>query len=350
MNRFSKFSFALLLAFVLFCASTNYAFQGRGGEGIKPNSPGKPSTPVTPTPKGRGKGRSPTKKPPVAKPSPPSTAPAPTTPALTLAELIVNANSSGCTVIVDGEVKGTTNSANTLKIAALKQGNHTIIIRKDGYREEKREVALVAGHSETLTVELKPILSLADALTKAEEDYRAEKYGNVIESLTEIVKTNPENARVNLLLGKSYYMQGKADSWLYLEKAFNLGERIELPVKHRHGGNLLKGKISELCTGIVVFQKSSFEFHTKDRKPDEEDFIVTASKILQIKNEAAESGKLFVEVLVSKGRKEAKEKYDFYSILADVGRDKGLATVSCSGARCQNMMETVYKLLQKFKQ
>jgi hypothetical protein len=319
---------------------TVYAFQGKAGEKTKtdeskPPVTSKPSV----TPKSAPRGTQLSKMPPA--------------PSL-MADLTISTGLAGCSVILDGETKGATNNSGGIKLTALKPGEHIVIIRKDGYREEQRNITLYAQRSEALEVSLKVLptkLSIPAVMEKAETDFHNEKYVDVIVSCLEVLKLEPEHPRANLLLGQSYFLTGKSDSLAYLSKAIILGEALKLPIKHHHSGGvkgILRGKIDELCSGYIVLRKGFFEFHSNDRSG--EDFNISVSNIVEIKNEANESGKLFVKVQISNGKKESQEKYNFYSQPTVVNRDKGVAAVSCTSPYCVRMIDTLHKLLLQIKQ
>jgi tetratricopeptide (TPR) repeat protein len=338
-----SFLFMLMLALPL----SAFALQGKGGEKLT-TSPTTPSSPKKePSPKLKGKGKASSSKSVVVNPSaPPASS--------TWAELIVSTGLAGCSIILDGETKGATNGAGVLKLSSIKPGEHLIIIRKDGYHEEKQTINLFAGKSDALEIKLKllpPKRSVPEAIAKAEEDYRNEKYKDVIEICLEVLKAQSDHPRGNLLLGQSYYIYGDAETAItYLSKAFLLGETITIPIKHHNVSKLgiLKGGGDELRLGFLILRKGAFEFHCKDNP--EKDFIVSSDKIIEIKNESHKEGRIYVKVKIPKGKKESEENYNFHVYLAQIKRNSiGKEGVVCDSPGCTPMVNTLHKLLQQIK-
>ncbi|MBI3650588.1 MAG: PEGA domain-containing protein [Acidobacteria bacterium] len=336
------YAIVLSLLIILACSLSSYGVQGAGGETITPGAatPKKPTVPPKTRPRGKGHGT------PASTPAP---APSP------LADLIVSTSLSGCAILIDGEYRGATNHTGILRLAALKPGEHILTLRKDGYREAQQTINLFAGRSESLEVRLKllpPKRSVPELLEKANADYHSDHFAEVIESTVEILKSQPDHAKANLLLGQSYFALGNRDQAnAYLLKAYALGEPISLPIKHHHLSKLgiLNGKANELCMGVLVFRKGGFEFHSKDKA--EEDFTITVDKIIEIKNEAYKEGRLSVRVKIPKGKKEAEVTYNFHVHFAEVRRNAaGVAMLACDNPNCVPLVDTLQKLLQQIKQ
>jgi hypothetical protein len=115
-----------------------YAFQGGSGGG---KGPKKPETTASPKPS----------------PTPRATGPKATpTPAL-LAELSVNSFMPGCEVLIDGQVRGTTNGTGVLQIPGLKPKDYRVVVRKRGYEELPRTVTLGPGIKASEEFRLTPL-------------------------------------------------------------------------------------------------------------------------------------------------------------------------------------------------
>lgn len=343
--RSLKYGLLITLALLAF-QTTGYGFQGAGGEEITKGST---------TPKGPSKAKKVVPKKQPSLPSytvPASGAPIPSA-APVLAEMVINTSLAECTVLLDGEIKGRTNSSGVLKLTALRPGSHIIMVRRNGYRDEQRNVELYGGRSDTFTLTLSRILTVPELLTNAEDAYRNARYGEVISSCREALASQPDNPRANLLLGEAYYMSGQTESAALLWKAISLGEVVTLPVKHHHGGALgiligtTTGKFDDLCSGNLVLRKGLVEFHSKEKS--NEDFSVALDKIVEVKNEAQKGGRLFVKVKVPKGNKDSDKKYNFHAPAAAIVRLK-VSDVYCQDPSCGAAVDTLYALLQKLKQ
>jgi hypothetical protein len=149
-----KTAFALVLAVALAPCMPSSAAQGAGREPSAPQGGGREVSPPVPQPK--PKPRSPAGKTGGSRSTRKSTSSsAPKTPAT--AELSVRSSPPGCDVAIDGNPVGKTDSGGLLTVASIKPGRHTVSIRKDRYREERREVTLVAGGDRAVDVTLAPV-------------------------------------------------------------------------------------------------------------------------------------------------------------------------------------------------
>ncbi len=335
-----KYGLLITLALLVF-QSTGYGFQGGGGEEIN-KTPGPTKGPNKP-----GLGKSGPKNPTVLQPSrgPAGSSPgAPPAPAL--AEAIINTSLSDCIIMLDGDTKGRTNGSGVFKLIAVRPGSHVITVRRNGYRDQQRNVELYGGRSETISFTLSRILTVPELVTNAEEAYRNARYDEVIASCREALASQPDNPRANLLFGQASYMTGQADSATPLWKALSLGEAVTLPIKHHHGnvGGLLTGKFDDLCSGNLILRKGLIEFQSKEKS--DENFSVQINKIIEVKNEIRKGGRLSLKVKIPKGNKETDKTYNFHALAALVFRPN----VVCVEPSCGVTVDTLYTLLQKLKQ
>lgn len=333
-----KYGRLIALALLIF-QSTGYGFQGSAGEESKKV--------LTPPKESRKPGKAGLKKPPPLPSRPVSTGGSPSTPpAPTLAEVVINTSLSDCIIILDGDTKGRTNGSGVLKLTALHPGSHIVTVRRNGYRDEQRNVELHGGRSETISFTLSRILSVSELVTNAEEAYRNARYGEVITACREALIAQPDNPRANLLLGEAAYMTGQVDSATPLWKALALGEVVTLPIKHHHAGMgiIITGKIDDLCSGNLVLQKGQIGFQSKEKS--DENFSVQISKLVEVKNEDRKGGRLSVKVKLPKGNKESDKTYNFHAMAAVAARPN----VICGEPSCAATVDTLYTLLQKLKQ
>jgi hypothetical protein len=66
----------------------------------------------------------------------------------------VRTTPGGCDVSIDGNDAGTTDSGGTLTFGPVSAGKHVVTIRKDRYREERRDVTFASGADRSLEVTL----------------------------------------------------------------------------------------------------------------------------------------------------------------------------------------------------
>jgi hypothetical protein len=333
-----KYGLLITLALLTF-QSTGYGFQGSAGEEVK-RAPGSTKEPGKP-------GKAGPKKPPSLSARPVSTGGVPgAPPAPALAEVVINTSLADCIIMLDGDTKGRTNGSGVLKLTAVRPGSHIVTVRRNGYRDEQRNVELYGGRSDTISFTLSRILSVPELVTNAEEAYRNARYAEVLASCREALAAQPDNPRANLLFGQASYMTGQVDSATALWKALSLGEVVTLPIKHHHGGvkSLITGKLDDLCSGNLVLRKGLIEFQSKEKS--DENFSVQISKLVEVKNEIRKGGRLSLKVKLPKGNKETDKTYNFHALAALVVRPN----VICMDPSCGITVDTLYTLLQKLKQ
>jgi hypothetical protein len=321
----------LMLLVVLAEPQTSYA-QGGGGESTKP-----PSKKASPPKRG-----SKSKLAPDRQPAPPAPTRAPI-----YGEVTVKTGLAGCSVLLDGQTRGTTNQDGFLRLSSLSPGQHIIIVRKEGFHEDQRPVELFAGRHEVIEIKLNKKLTTAEMLVQAEADYNNASYDRAIENSRKVLTAQPDNPRANLLLGQSYYLTGNAESVSYLVKAIAQGETVVIPIKHHHREGIT-GLDDNLCSGQLTFRKGAFEFKSKDMSGH--DFSVPFSKIYAVKNEVHKAGRVHTKVGIQKGNKEDKKDYNFHVAAAEVVRQGARSLARCSSPNCQPMVEALYQFLQQLKQ
>ncbi|MEK6300520.1 MAG: carboxypeptidase-like regulatory domain-containing protein [Acidobacteriota bacterium] len=330
--RISFVCIALLVLASTFAGPPPSYAQGGSGEATKNANKGA----------GKGSGR-----PPKPRNSNRTAAPASPAPAPRYAELTVNTGLPECSVLLDGQARGTTDRSGVFKLSSLSPGQHIITVRREGHYDGQSTVQLLAGRSEVVEITLTRKLSTAEVLKQAEDDYRGARYDQAIEKSRRVLNAQPDSSRANLLLGESYYLTGNAESTAYLVKAIRAGEDAVIPIKHHHRTGLT-GVEDALCSGTLTLRKTSFEFHSLDMSGH--DLTAGYEKITELKNEAGKAGRLHLKVGVPKGNKEDKKDYNFH-VSAAVVRSNGVRQVAyCDSPSCLPMVETLYQLLQQLKQ
>jgi serine/threonine protein kinase len=183
-------------------------------------------------------------------------------------------------------------------------------------------------------------------LAQAENDFRKQRYDDVIAACNDILASKPDHPRAELLLGESYYNAGSAKGAEYLAKAIDMGETVTLPIKHHHYEGALK--INEgLCSGYVNLRKATFEFHSEETSAH--DFTAPTDKIYDLRDESYKGGRLHLKVGVQTGGTEVAQNYNFYAPPAGLRKQMTIMRVYCENPACQPMAQTLYHLLARFK-
>lgn len=382
---------SVILMCVVAHATGSHALQG---DLTRPTKPTK-TAPAKTTPAKRNP-------PGATKPATPKTSAAPK---VVTAGLTIITTPPGCAVLLDGQSRGVTDKSGVLKLNSLKPGAYTLRVSKDKYNDDFRTIALqpkanpvvsitlipqpgvlnvaanVAGarfsisnigdfdsvsdmqiapgvytvsvsrpgyRTATHPVTIKPaetinlpvslvMLPVEELIAQAEESFRLNNFPQAIELTRSVLATRPEHPRAHALLGMSYYADGNRDeSVTHLVKAISLGESVTFSIKHRHGGSW-GGK--GLCTGRLTLRRDGVEFYSNEF-PDE-GFRVPYSKVYEIG--LKDMIRLAAKIGVTKGKKEEKKDYNFYSVDAEAGG----TIVTCT--QCQAKMTMLIQIIRQFR-
>lgn len=112
---------------------------------------GRPDCGPAPRPAAQRPGRAPASKPPRAAPQP--------APCREPARVLVKCGLPGCTVTVDGKVRGLTNDGGELLVEGVPRGTRTVAVSKPGYEGDSLAYKLGCGASETanLSLRIRPV-------------------------------------------------------------------------------------------------------------------------------------------------------------------------------------------------
>lgn len=158
-----------------------------------------------------------------------------------------------------------------------------------------------------------------------------------------------------LSLGLSLYASGSySESYDHLMNALLLGEKVRIPIKHRHGGPGL-GLDDDLCRAELVLDKDSVELRggvglseSRQLAFSSHDFKVPLNKISEIKVEPHKFGRLHLRVAIKKGNKEESKNYDLYpgdASLQNTGTTSAFWSIRCD--TCTGKSDVIAKLLEK---
>ncbi len=244
---------------------------------------------------------------------------------------------------------GSTGSFNDQVIGQqLAAGQYQLRVSKQGYKTEVRPFEVRPAETVSLSVMLNPVTP-AEMLSQAELDFQQKRYRDVIDSCLGVLKSQPDNALANHLLGVSYYLTEKfPESIPPLVRAVKGGREVVLPIKHHHRGPNM-GMDDALCSGKLTFRKDSFAFNSSD--VGGHDFNLPYNKIYEIKQEAQKAGRLNLKIGIPKGNKEERKDYNFHvaqAQLVSTGQNGAISRAVCND--CQRAVEMLYQLLQQLRQ
>lgn len=217
---------------------------------------------------------------------------------------------------------------------SLAPGTYEVKVTKPGYRTVTQEVQLrPAARPETISVAMERV-PLEELLAQAEQDFKTQRYDQVIAACLDVISAQPDHPRAVLLLGQSYFIkENHDDSVFYLVKAARLGEQATLPVKHHHSYGF--------CSGQLIIRKDLFGFRADD---GEHSFGAAWAKVYELSSESYRGvQRLHTRVSVPKGRKESKQDFNFFA---------AKSTTTSSGIQCQGCgpaVDAIYQILQQLR-
>ena len=141
-------------------------------------------------------------------------------------------------------------------------GSYRVTASRNGFNPVAKSLEIRPDEISTLEFVLEPVpvdelLQTAAGLL-ASGDYRA-----AAEAAGSVVGMRPEAGAAHRLLGTALYEQGRFnESIAPLRRAIDLGEDVELPTKHRHGGGGLR---AGFCRGTMTLGRSTITFRSADQ-------------------------------------------------------------------------------------
>jgi len=254
--------------------------------------------------------------------------------------LSASANVAGATFQIDGVASRYTDQIANLELPV---GRHKVTVSKEGYKPATGEIDVRPGENARLALRLEAV-SPDELMGDAQTAFRAGDYEKAASTARSVLATNPQQAKAILLVGQaSYRMKRFADSITYLGRAIDLGEEVELPLKHRHGGGL--GLREGYCDGRAVLSKSGFSFRGLASK--EHDFAVEPTKILEVRSLQF---RVDTRLAIRNGTKEDKKNFDFVhpgAIRTAADNASLLTELRC--VDCDESLNVFFTLLQKIR-
>jgi hypothetical protein len=159
-----------------------------------------------------------------------------------------------------------------------------------------------------------------------------------------VLAANPQHAKANLLVGQaSLRTQRFADSETHLARAIDLGESVELQVKHRHLGGL--GLRESFCDGLVTLTREVLSYRSLSTKSH--DFSVEPAGILEAK---MLQFRIDMRIAIKNGTKVDRKNFDFvHPGMVRVNRDSASLITELRCATCDESMNIFFSLLEKIR-
>ncbi len=202
----------------------------------------------------------------------------------------------------------------------------------------------VEATDESLRLALK--LTSADALARADADYKEGRYEEAATFAKAVLAKLPDQPRAEAVLGQSYFMLGQAESIGHLNRALTLGETVTLPIKHHHIEGALRNDAS-FCSGTLLLKQGTIEFRSDD--DGAHSFRIAPLALIELRNESRRSGRIHTRIALGQGSDARAQNYNFYPTPAAL-RDKIWRTSpACDSLLCQRQAEAVFQLLRQLK-
>ena len=120
----------------------------------------------------------------------------------------------------------------------VKPGTYRVTVSRKGYIASTQSINLAAPGSESnVIVNLRPI-PIASMLAEAETAMAGDDLDRTISICREILTTEPNNRRGNLLLGMSLFEKASAEAAVHLVNAIRVGETVSLAVHVYNDGGV----------------------------------------------------------------------------------------------------------------
>ena len=289
------------------------------------------------------------------------------------ATLTITTSVGDCSVLLDGQSRGVTNSSGVLTLRPIKAGPHKLLVKKDGYEQQERAIVLVPGNELTVSFTVsqpKGNLTVVTNIDGAEVYLDAVQYAQGITNLAlapgtyqlrvsrksfkpftrdvaikpgqpvtveaplEPIPVNELLDQVSVLVRQDRYNEaisidgdilaahpdnGRANLLMGLAyyKANNYSGSAAYLTKAIALGEQVALPIKHhhaglndgLCTGTLVIGKGVLAFNSIDRPKDS--FSVPTDHIYELSPEPGKNGRVHVRFGIQNGSKEDKKTYNF---------------------------------------
>lgn len=190
----------------------------------------------------------------------------------------------------------------------LPAGTYRITASRQGFRAVANDVEIRPGNLTTLDIVLE-LVPVDELLKDATEQFAAGNYQAAAERADSVVRIRPDAGAAHRLLGSALLGLRRFDESISaLSRAIDLGEKVELNTKHRHGGGGIR---AGFCGGTIALSKDAITFRSEDQSPH--GFSVTPDRMTSVEvTESVRGRAIRVDTMVlAEDRGGRKRSVDF---------------------------------------
>ena len=250
--------------------------------------------------------------------------------------LTVTANTPDVTVRIEGV------GEYRLPVTGLEvpAGLRRVAASRPGFLPVEDAVEVRSGEAATLDFVLERV-PVEVALQEAQGLFNVRQYRDAARAAEAVVTEYGDSGEAYLLLGKSRHELGRFDdSANFLGRAIELGQAVELPAKHRHGGLGLR---AGFCEGMIAVSRSVVTYRSAEGL--DHSFVTTPDRIREV---GLRDDRIAMRIAVLEGNRERERNFDFIhpDTVQRAADERGLRTeLSCR--RCDASLTVLLALLQK---
>ncbi len=219
-------------------------------------------------------------------------------------------------------------------------GLRRVAASKPGFLSVEDAVEVRAGEPATLELALERV-PVEVALREAQGLFDVRQYRDAARAAGVVVTEYGDSGEAYLLLGKSVHELGRLDdSANFLGRAIELGQAVELPAKHRHGGLGLR---AGFCEGVIAVSRSVVTYRSAQGL--DHSFVTTPDRIREVR---LRDDRIAMKIAVLEGNRERERNFDFIhpDTVQRSADESGLLTeLYCR--RCDASLTVLVALLQK---
>ncbi len=171
--------------------------------------------------------------------------------------LTVTANVSEAMV----RIEGLGDHALPVTRLAVPAGARRVVAAKPGFLPVETTVEVRPDELTTLNLVLEPV-PVEQLLQRVRNRFDLGDYRAAIDEARSVLEARADAGEAHLLLGRALYELGAfRESVNFLYRAIVLGEEVELPTNHRHGG---AGFNPGFCRGVLTLSRDAVSFRSFD--------------------------------------------------------------------------------------
>ncbi len=213
--------------------------------------------------------------------------------------LTVTANVPDVTVQIEGVGEYSLPVTGLEVLAGLRR----VAASRPGFLPVEDAVEVRGGEAATLELVLERV-PVEVALREAQSLFNVRQYRDAARAAEAVVTENGDAGEAYLLLGKSVYELGRLeDSANFLGRAIELGQAVELPAKHRHGGLGLR---AGFCEGVIAVSRSVVTYRSAQGL--DHSFVTTPDRIRAV---TFRDDRIAMRIAVLEGNRERERNFDF---------------------------------------